>query len=163
MVAHNAKFDASFLEMGYKKYNLGEYKNTLIDTLQLSRILDTGMGRHGLSYVAKRYGVDFDEESHHRGEYDAEATALVFHKMMKKLATINITKISDLKKLINKEDMHKIGNGYHIVLFAKNNLGLRSLFELVSYANTKYFYKRARILKVRLKKKRKFINWKCLC
>ena len=32
MVAHNAKFDASFLEMAYQKYNLGEFKNPLIDS-----------------------------------------------------------------------------------------------------------------------------------
>ena len=30
------------------------------------------------------------------------ATALVFHKMMKKLESINIIKISDLETLINK-------------------------------------------------------------
>jgi len=39
MVAHNAKFDASFLEMCYVKYGLGEYKNVLIDTLELSRAI----------------------------------------------------------------------------------------------------------------------------
>ncbi len=154
MVAHNAKFDASFLEMGYKKYNLGEYINTLIDTLQLSRILDSDAGRHGLSYVTKRYGVEFDEESHHRAEYDAEATALVFHKMMKKLVSNNITKISDLKNLIEKENLHKIGNGYHIILLAQNNQGLRHLFQLVSYANTKYLYKTPRILKSEIEKRR---------
>ncbi|MFA5602135.1 MAG: PolC-type DNA polymerase III [Bacilli bacterium] len=154
MVAHNAKFDASFLEMGYKKYSLGEYKNTLIDTLQLSRTLDSGAGRHGLSYITKRYGVTFNEGFHHRGEYDAEATALVFHKMMKKLIDNNVTKISDLKNLINREDLHKIGNGYHIVLLVQNNKGLRNLFKLVSYANTKYFYKNARILKSEIEKRR---------
>ena len=39
MVAHNAKFDTSFLEMAYSKYNLGEFTNTIIDTLELSRVL----------------------------------------------------------------------------------------------------------------------------
>ena len=36
MVAHNAKFDISFISMAMKKYNLGEFKNTVIDTLELS-------------------------------------------------------------------------------------------------------------------------------
>ena len=71
MVAHNAKFDISFIEMAMKKYDLGEFKNTVIDTLELSRALDQGFARHSLSALVKRYNVPFDEESHHRADYDA--------------------------------------------------------------------------------------------
>ena len=147
MVAHNAKFDTSFVEMCYKKYNLGEYKNTVIDTLALSRVLDQDASRHGLSYITKRYGVEFDEESHHRGDYDALATGLVFHKMMKKLEGINILKISDLEKLYSKDDIHKFGRTYHFNALVINKKGLKNLFKLVSLANTKHFYKTARVLR----------------
>ncbi len=147
MVAHNAKFDTSFIEMCYKKYNLGEYKNTVIDTLALSRILDQEASRHGLSAITKRYGVEFDEESHHRGDYDALATALVFHKMMKKLEGINILKISDLETLISSEDIHKFGRTYHVNILVQNKVGLKNLFKIISIANTKHFYKTARILR----------------
>ena len=147
MVAHNAKFDTSFIEMCYKKYNLGEYKNTVIDTLALSRVLDQDATRHGLSYITKRYGVEFDEESHHRGDYDALATGLVFHKMLKKLEGINIFKISDLESLIDKNDIHKFGRTYHINILVKNKKGLKNLFKLVSLANTTHFYKTARVLR----------------
>ena len=150
MVAHNAKFDTSFIEMCYKKYNLGEYSNTVIDTLALSRALDSDQSRHGLSAITKRYGVEFDEESHHRGDYDALGTALVFHKMMKKLSSINILKISDLDKLVNKNDIHKLGRSYHINLLVQNKKGLKNLFKIISIANTKHFYKGARILRSEL-------------
>ena len=43
MVAHNAKFDVSFIVMAHSKYNLGPFTNTVIDTLELSRALDTGL------------------------------------------------------------------------------------------------------------------------
>ena len=46
LVAHNAKFDISFVTMAMKKYNLGEFKSTVIDTLELSRTLDQGYARH---------------------------------------------------------------------------------------------------------------------
>lgn len=157
MVAHNAKFDTSFLEMAYIKYGLGEYKNTVIDTLALSRLLDSDATRHGLSAITKRYGVEFDEESHHRGDYDALATALVFHKMMKKLESINIIKISDLDKLVNKDDIHKIGRNYHINLLVKNKKGLKNLFRIISIANTKHFYRGARILRSELEEMREGI------
>src|SRR5699024_2983945 len=55
MVAHNAKFDVSFLEMAYRKYNLGTFKNTVIDTLELSRTMDNTYARHSLSALVKRY------------------------------------------------------------------------------------------------------------
>ena len=157
MVAHNAKFDTSFVEMAYKKYNLGKYTNTVIDTLALSRLLDQDATRHGLSAITKRYGVEFDEESHHRGDYDALATALVFHKMMKKLASINILTIKDLDKLVNKDDIHKIGRNYHINLLVQNKKGLKNLFKIISIANTKHFYKGARILRSELESLREGI------
>ena len=60
MVAHNAKFDVSFLEMAYKKYNLGTFTNPVIDTLELSRTLDNNYARHSLSALVKRYNVPWD-------------------------------------------------------------------------------------------------------
>ena len=147
MVAHNAKFDVSFLESAYHKYNLGTFSNPVIDTLELSKALDTNVFRHSLSAIVKRYDVPFDEEGHHRADYDAKATALVFHKMIKKLMDRNIERISDIKTLISKEDIHKYGRPYHVTLLAKNQVGLKNLFRLVSLSNTKYLYKTPRILR----------------
>ena len=147
MVAHNAKFDTSFIEMCYKKYNLGEFNNTVIDTLALSRVLDRDATRHGLSNITKRYQVEFDEESHHRGDYDALATGLVFHKMMKKLEGLSVLKVSDLETLIDKNDIHKFGRTYHFNALVINKKGLKNLFKLVSLANTTHFYKTARVLR----------------
>ena len=147
MVAHNAKFDVSFLEMAYKKYNLGEFTNPVIDTLELSRTLDNTYARHSLSALVKRYEVPFDEESHHRGDYDALGTGLVFHKMLKKLSNRNIDKMSDLDKLVSKDEIYKYGRSHHINILVKNKIGLKNLFKLVSLANTTYLYKTPRILR----------------
>ena len=145
MVAHNAKFDTSFLEMAYKKYNLGVFTNPVIDTLELSRTLDNTYARHSLSALVKRYEVPWDETAHHRGDYDAEGTALVFHKMLKKLSNRNIEKMSELDKLVSREEIHKYGRAHHINLLVKNKQGLKNLFQLVSLANTTYLYKTPRV------------------
>ena len=147
MVAHNAKFDVSFLEMAYKKYELGTFKNPVIDTLELSRTLDNNYARHSLSALVKRYDVPWDESSHHRGDYDAEGTALVFHKMLKKLSNRNIEVMSDLDKLVDKSEIHKYGRAHHINLLVQNKRGLKNLFKLISLANTTYLYKTPRILR----------------
>ena len=154
MVAHNAKFDISFLEMAYKKYNLGKFTNTVIDTLELSRTLDNNFARHGLSALVKRYDVPWDEDAHHRADYDAEGTALVFHKMMKKLIDRNIEKISDLDKLVDKKEIHKYGRAHHINILTLNKTGLKNLFKIISLANTTYLYKTPRILRSEIEKHR---------
>ena len=98
MVAHNARFDLSFLEMAYTKYNLGKITNTVIDTLGLSRYLESSERYHNLATLVKRYNIDWDESKHHRADYDSEGTALIFYKMLKKL---EMNDIKSLKELFN--------------------------------------------------------------
>ncbi len=147
MVAHNAKFDVSFIEMAYNKYNLGKFENTVIDTLELSRALDSGEARHSLSAITKRYGVEFAEDAHHRADYDAEGTALVFHKMLKKMDSRNMETIDELNDLVPKDEIYKYGRSHDINILTKNKTGLKNLFKIISYANTTYLYKTPRILR----------------
>ena len=154
MVAHNAKFDISFIEIAMRKYNLGEFKNTVIDTLELSRTLDQGFARHCLSALVKRYNLPWEEDAHHRADYDAEGTALVFHKMLLKLISQNYKVISDLDKLISKDEIHKFGRTYHFNAIALNKTGLKNLFKIISLANTVYLYKTPRILRSKLEELR---------
>ena len=98
MVAHNAKFDISFINSAYRKYNLGILKNTLIDTLGLSRYLESNERYHNLATLVIRYNIPWDEEKHHRANYDAEGTALILYKMLKKLSLNNINTMTELKR-----------------------------------------------------------------
>ena len=98
MVAHNAKFDISFLEMAFSKYNLGTLKNTVIDTLGLSRYLESKERYHNLATLVKRYNIPWDEDKHHRADYDSEGTALIFYKMLEKLELNNFKTLNDLYK-----------------------------------------------------------------
>ena len=157
MVAHNAKFDTSFIEMCYKKYNLGEFKNTVIDTLELSRALDPEYSKHGLSALVKRYEVPWDETAHHRADYDAEGTALVLYKMLKKLHARKFNNINELNNLIDKKEIHKYGRTYHVNLLVQNKVGLKNLFKIISFANTTYLYKTPRILRSKLEELREGI------
>lgn len=145
MVAHNAKFDVSFLEMAYRKYHLGTFQNCVIDTLKLSQTLDNTFARHSLSALVKRYDVPWDEDAHHRADYDAEGTSLVFHKMLKKMISNNFETIEDMNHLVSKDEIYKYGVTRHINLLVKNKTGLKNLFKIISMANTKYLYKFPRI------------------
>ncbi len=149
MVAQNARFDVSFLTRAYRKYNLGSFNNTVIDTMELSKVLSPDMHRHSLSALVKRWGVEFDEEAHHRADYDAEATAKVFYKMISSLDS-SFKLIRDLNKLVDVNTAVKNNKPYHITVFAKNNDGLKNLFRIISFANTDYFYKTPRMPKSKL-------------
>lgn len=163
LVAHNAKFDVSFLESAYYKYGYPKLSNTVIDTLELSRTLDMNQARHSLSAIVKRYEVEFDESGHHRADYDAKATALVLNKMLKRLSNQNINSIKDINNLVSKDELHKFGNLYHVILLAKNNVGLKNLFRIVSLANTKYLYKTPRMLRSEIENNREglFVGSAC--
>jgi len=98
LVAHNAKFDISFIEMAFTKYNLGQLNNIVIDTLGLSRYLESSERYHNLATLVKRYNIPWDEDKHHRADYDSEGTALIFDKMLRKLEINNFKTLKDLYK-----------------------------------------------------------------
>ena len=145
LVAHNAKFDISMLEMAYHKYGLGELTNPVIDTFEISRTMDRDYAKHSLSAIVKRYGITFDEDHHHRADYDAEGTGYVFCKMIKKMVSLGLKTLNDIKTLCKDDETYIYGREYHVNLLALNKTGLKNLFKLVSFANTTYISKTPRI------------------
>ena len=153
MVAQNARFDISFMQSAYKKYDLGTFDNVVIDTMEISKAQYPDENKHNLTVLTKRYGVPWSEDAHHRADYDAEGTALVFHKMIANLDSTFKT-ITDLRRLANPEEAYKVNRPYHLTVYAKNNVGLKNMFKIISFANTKYFYKTPRTPKSILKEYR---------
>ncbi len=274
LVAHNAKFDKSMLDMAYYKYNLGVLTNPIVDTLNLSRVINPDLKRHSLSALTKFYKIEMDEvdneddedrvvsveeeidfnndlsgikeikvngnvaysdedkkliqiefeeetevnievtyidssttsvinlgsrkelikpgknnilikyvdnneekevtivvnkvRSHHRADYDAEKSAEMFIKMLgsiKGLNTLNeLASVDFLAETIglelnpleteydnipHKTVAEKVINdnsrSMHVNLIAQNKVGLKNLFKIISYANTGFLLKYARI------------------
>ena len=96
LVAHNANFDLSFVKMAFTKYNLGIFNYTVIDTLGVSRYLTPAEKYHNLTVLMQRYDVTWDENKHHRADYDSEGTALVLDKLIDQLKTKNINTLEEL-------------------------------------------------------------------
>lgn len=139
------------MESAYKKYNLGEFSNVVIDTMEISKAQNPDSAKHNLTALSKRYGVHFDESGHHRADYDAEGTALVFWKMISNLGS-NYKTISDLRNMVDPTLAFKNNRPYHLTCYAINNIGLRNMFQIISYATTEYFYKTPRTPKSLLNK-----------
>lgn len=107
LVAHNAKFDLSFMYMAYLKYSLGRFNFNVIDTLGLSRFLDPSEKYHNLTVLMERYKINWDESKHHRADYDSEGTSLILYEMLKRLQEQNIETFTDLSSkpriILNKK------------------------------------------------------------
>ncbi len=141
LVAHNAKFDISMMCAAFNKYHLGEFSYTVIDTMGLARILHPEWMNHKLSTLTKKLDVPWDEEKHHRADYDAEGTAIAFYKMSKAFDDQNVSTTDDLMSSFDIESLIKFARPFHVTLLAKNREGLKNLFKIISIANTKYLYK----------------------
>ncbi len=141
MVAHNAKFDISFMKAACNKYNLGEFERTVVDTMSMARMLHPEWNNHKLQTLTKKLDIPWDEDRHHRADYDAEGTALAFYKMSKAFYDQNISTTSDLLANIDMESLVRFSYPFHATMIAKNRNGLKNLFKIISIANTKYLYK----------------------
>jgi len=141
MVAHNAKFDIGFISASFNKYNMGEFKNTVLDTMSMARMLYPNWRNHKLSTLVKELDVPWDESAHHRGDYDSEGTAIGFYKMCKTLYNRNIETTTKLYNSVDLESLLKFSRPFHMSVLVQNKVGLKNLFKLISYANTKYLFK----------------------
>ncbi|MDD2627624.1 MAG: PolC-type DNA polymerase III [Clostridia bacterium] len=140
LVAHNAKFDMSFINYFSNKYKLKAPKYT-IDTLSIARELFESYKNHKLGTIAENLNIELEDA--HRAINDAKATAEIFLKM----ADILEEKGMHIKGYIQESDKldHREGSPNHIILFAKNNIGLKNLYKLISISHLNYFYKKPRL------------------
>ncbi|NLI56956.1 MAG: PolC-type DNA polymerase III [Clostridium sp.] len=144
VVAHNASFDLGFIRhncrvLGYKP------DFTVIDTLELSRQMFSQLKRHRLNDVAKHLGVSL--ENHHRALDDAKACGGILIKCIELLKEKGIEKINDIGKALGDGMDYKKSKTYHAIILAKNQIGLKNLYKIVSKSHLEYFYKRPRVPK----------------
>ena len=153
LVAHNATFDIGFLknvakELGY------EFDYTYVDTLPLARKLYPNLKKHKLGKIAEHLGIEVLVA--HRALDDVDTTVKVLSQMMKELKKRGAKTVGDIATKCEDEkakaEEYKRLQPYHAIILAKNYVGLKNLYKLVSLSHLKYFYKKPRILKSLYKK-----------
>ena len=154
LVAHNADFDTAFIREACKK--LGHpYTYTSADTLVLSQNLMTKLNRHKLNIVAD--ALSLPEFNHHRAADDAVTCGMIMAKfmdMLKEQGLQNLQQINPAMEKVRAQLRSDERYAQHIILFAKNQIGLRNLYQLISEANLYHFRRVPRILKSELIKHR---------
>ena len=153
LVAHNADFDIGFLKNNAR--GLGyNFDFTYLDTLSLAKEIFPDFKTYKLGRIAKNLGIKVDVA--HRALDDVDTTVKVFNIMLEKLKERGIETLEDVDKFGSdekaKREEYKKLNTYHAIILAKDYVGLKNLYKLVSYSHLDYFYKKPRILKSLYKK-----------
>lgn len=147
LVAHNAPFDMGFLSAAAQRSKM-PMNFTSIDTVPISRSLYKDLSKHKLNTIAKY--LKLPEFNHHRASDDANMLAEIFKIMLKDVAERSgATKISQLNTACADYNPKKMFPD-HIILLAKNQAGLKNLYQLVSLSHLEYFHGKPRIPKSEL-------------
>ncbi|AGK99448.1 DNA polymerase III, alpha chain [Clostridium pasteurianum BC1] len=153
LVAHNAGFDVGFLKHNARVLGY-DFDFTYVDTLSLAHEVFPDFKTYKLGRIAKNLGIKV--EVAHRALDDVDTTVKVFEVMLEKLKERGAQALEDIDLYGSDEEAkkqeYKKLRTYHAIIFAKDYVGLKNLYRLVSYSNLDYFYKRPRILKSMYKK-----------
>ena len=164
IVGQNVVFDYTFINSKLESENEPKLDYQIFDTLPLARRVIPRSRGYNLTALTKKLKLKLDQA--HNSLYDAEATGRVFVELISiALNGYQTHKLDDLPKLEGDDkalypnwktgfdvkeseladDIYTEMFGDHISLLAKNQQGLKDMYELISVAHTKHFYNSAKI------------------
>lgn len=107
-VAHDIKFDYTFISDSFEKYDLGKLQNRKLCTIDLAK-RTIKSEKYGLSSLKDL--LDIKVDNHHRAYYDALATTMVLKESFKNI---------DKSQIITTEDLIKFSKSDNIINNPKN-------------------------------------------
>ena len=136
LIAHNANFDVGFVRIAAERCGI-PFDYTYLDTLGLSKYVNSNLRQHNLAAIAKHY--ELEDFHHHRASDDAATLAKIFIKMLQLLVSEGVTNFNEmLDAMSEKTDPLKL-DAYHMIIFAKNKTGLKNLYRLISMSYLEYY------------------------
>ncbi len=151
LVAHNSDFDTGFIRAECQRQGL-KFNLTAADTLIFAQNMLPHLSKFKLDIVAN--ALSLPEFNHHRAADDAVTCGLIMARLMEKLAQEHgVHSLQGVNPVMMKlRSKGKISDRHarHIIIFAKNQVGLRNLYHLISDSNLKYFKRVPRIPKSEL-------------
>ena len=138
LAAHNADFDMGFLAVACARHGL-EFRKTSLDTLILAQNLLPELGKYKLDIVADH--LQLPAFNHHRASDDAATVAYMlphFYRMLDELGVKTLQQINPaMIPLRGKGKARR--QPKHLIILAKNQIGLRNLYKLISLSHLEHF------------------------
>lgn len=142
LIAHNANFDTGFIRVFSEACGL-KFENSYLDTLSLSRYLNTSLKKHTLDSLRDHYKLG--EFNHHRASDDAEMLSSIFFCMISQLKEEGVYDFSQMMTMMSERSDPLVLRPHHLIIFAKNKIGLKNLYRLISESYLTYYRRRPRI------------------
>ena len=146
LVAHNAGFDTGFIRAAARRCGM-PYEFTAVDTVPLSRALYKGLKNYKLDTVANY--LKLPPFNHHRACDDAAVLAGIYACILKDMAQQKIETLQQVNTTVTGVDPKK-ARTHHMILIARNQVGLKNLYKLVSYSNLECYQRYPRIPRSKL-------------
>ncbi len=144
LAAHNAEFDMGFIAEGCRRMGR-PFENTSLDSLILAQNLLPQLSKHKLDIVAEH--LNLPAFNHHRASDDAATVAYMLVPFFRMLEDRGVHTLQAINPAMTK--LRGAGKAKrqpkHLIVLAKNQLGLRNLYQLVSKAHLEH-YKRYPIM-----------------
>ncbi|MDR0675342.1 MAG: PolC-type DNA polymerase III [Mycoplasmataceae bacterium] len=146
LIAHNAaSFDIRFINKKLQQNNMPILTNTVIDTLLLSYAINTHLVRHNLGVVARDLKLNYDESTAHRANIDARVLYEVWLSMIHRLEKLDIKNINDINVKLQNDKLHHNQFGHFVVIYSRNQQGIKDIYKLVSHSHTKNLHRKPRV------------------
>ena len=141
LVAHNAGFDTGFIRAAAQRCGM-PYEFTSVDTIPLCRSLYQGLKNYRLDTVANY--LKLPPFNHHRACDDAAVLAGIFTHVLKDMGDQHIETLQQVNTHVTGVDPKK-ARTHHMIMIARNLVGLKNLYKLVSYSNLECYQRHPRI------------------
>ena len=138
LAAHNAEFDMGFIAEGCRRMGV-PFENTSLDSLILAQNLLPQLNKHKLDVVAEH--LNLPAFNHHRASDDAATVAYMlvpFFRMLEDQGVHSLQAINPAMTRLRRAGRAK-RQPKHLIVLAKNQLGLRNLYQLISKAHLDHF------------------------
>lgn len=132
-VAHNARFDMGFIRASCAQHNKTFPVSPVIDTVEWARVAFPTFKNHKLNTIAEKCGIPLT--NHHRALDDTKALAHILLHLLQTLPQTQAMTVADINTL--PRDITK-SRPFHCTVFARNEIGKKQLYELVSLSHTTY-------------------------
>ena len=139
LAAHNAEFDIGFIREGCRKVGL-EFNPTYVDSLILAQNLLPHLNKYKLDIVAEE--LDLPAFNHHRASDDGATVGYMLIPFWKMLHEKGIRRLQEINPEMEKlRPLGSKSNRFpkHIILLARNKVGLKNLYQMISASNLQYF------------------------
>ena len=139
LVAHNASFDTGFIQQAMQRHGK-EYAFTSVDTVGISRALYPHLKNHKLDTVATY--MKLPPFQHHRASDDARVLADIYKHMTADMRDDRgIRRLQDINTQIKGVDVRHARHPNHMILLAQNMVGLKNLYQLITWSHLEGFSK----------------------